>query len=175
MYKSIPIIKVKNIIKGVLDRDYCTKQEVKDELLNLTNTILEQNDILFNDHYYKQQDGLAIGAPTSAILAQIFIQFVEHTVIYIEKHQIIDYYRHVDDILIIYNLEYTNIHNTLQEFNTVHPKLKFTLETETHNKVNYLDITTDKHHNKLIFGISQDRALTQFRTCKSLFSVYSWP
>jgi hypothetical protein len=68
-----------------------------------------------------------MGVPTSAILAEIFIQFLEHTVIYkiLEKHQIIGYYRCIDDILIICNSEYTNIHNTLQKFNTVHPKLKF--------------------------------------------------
>jgi hypothetical protein len=141
-------MEVKNIIKYILDRDYHTKQEDKYELLNLTNTILEENYIQFNDHFYKQHDGLAMGAPTSAVLTEIFVQSLEHTVIYkiLEKHQLIDYYRCVDDILIIYNSEYTNIHDTLQEFNTVHSKLKFTLETETRNKINYLDITINKHH-----------------------------
>jgi hypothetical protein len=95
-----------------------------------------------------------MGAPTFAILAEIFIQFLEHTVIYkiLGNHQIIDYYRYVDDILIIYNSEHTNIHNILKEFNTVHPNLKFTLETETHNKINYLNITVNKQ-DKLTFGI----------------------
>jgi hypothetical protein len=46
-----------------------------------------------------------MGAPTLAILAEIFVQFLEHTVIYkiLEKRQIIDYYRYVDDILITLN------------------------------------------------------------------------
>jgi tRNA/tmRNA/rRNA uracil-C5-methylase (TrmA/RlmC/RlmD family) len=96
-----------------------------------------------------------MGAPTSAILAETFIQFLEHTVIYkiLEKHQIIAYYRHVDEILLIYNSEHTNIHNTLQEFNTVHPNLKFTFETEIRNKINYLGITINKQQDKLTFGI----------------------
>jgi hypothetical protein len=71
----------------------------------------------------------------------------------LEEHQIIDYYRYVDDILIIYNSEYTNILNTLNEFNTVHPKLKFTLETEAQNKINYLAITINKQHDTPKFGI----------------------
>jgi hypothetical protein len=41
----------------------------------------------------------------------------------------------------------------LQEFNTVYPKLKFTLEPETHKKIYYLDITINKQNNKLMFGI----------------------
>jgi hypothetical protein len=45
---------------------------------------------------------LAMGAPTSAILAQVCIQYLEHiTVIDIlKKFQIIDYHRYVDNILI---------------------------------------------------------------------------
>jgi outer membrane lipopolysaccharide assembly protein LptE/RlpB len=41
----------------------------------------------------------------------------------------------------------------LQEFNTMQPKLKFTLETETQNKINYHDIKIKEQHNKLKFGI----------------------
>jgi hypothetical protein len=75
-------MEVKSIRKDALDQDHHTKHEDKEELLNLTNTILEQNCIQFNNHFYKQHDGLAMGAPTSAILTEIFIQFLEHTVIY---------------------------------------------------------------------------------------------
>jgi hypothetical protein len=39
-----------------------------------TNTTLEQNYIQFNNHFYKQHDRLAMGAPTSAVLAEICIQ-----------------------------------------------------------------------------------------------------
>jgi hypothetical protein len=81
MYTSIPIIEVKNILKDILDHDYYTKQKIKHELLNLTYTIIEQNYKQFNDHFYKQDD-LAMDVPTSAIFAEIFIQFLEHTVIY---------------------------------------------------------------------------------------------
>jgi hypothetical protein len=79
---NIPIMEVKNIIKDVLDRDFYTKQQDNYELLNLTNTILEQNYIQLNNHFYKQNDGLAMGVPTSAILAEIFLQFLKHTAIY---------------------------------------------------------------------------------------------
>jgi hypothetical protein len=68
---------VKNITKDVLNRDYFTNQEDKYEPLNLASTILEQNYIQFNNHFYKQHDGLAMGAPTTAIFAEIFLQFLE--------------------------------------------------------------------------------------------------
>jgi hypothetical protein len=34
-----------------------------------------------------------------------------------------DYYRYVDDILIIHNAQKTNIMNTLDEFNAIHTNL----------------------------------------------------
>jgi hypothetical protein len=35
------------------------------------------------------------------------------------------------DTLIIYNEHHTNTENTLDEFNRIHPKIKFTMEKET--------------------------------------------
>jgi hypothetical protein len=42
-----------------------------------------------------------MGAPTSAILAEIFIHHVEHTHIYpiLKTHEIITYYRYAGDIV----------------------------------------------------------------------------
>jgi hypothetical protein len=90
-----------------------------------------------------------MGAPTSAILAETFIQYLEHIIIYqiLKKHLIIDCYRCVDDILIIYNEQYTNIRNTLDEFSNIHHKIKFTMEQESLNKINYRDLTITKEHN----------------------------
>jgi nucleoside-specific outer membrane channel protein Tsx len=80
-----------------------------------------------------------MGVPTLAILAEAFIQYLEHTKIIkiLDKHQIIDYYRYVDDILIIYNTNTTNIENTLLEFNSIYPSIKFTMEKEVHHTLNY--------------------------------------
>jgi hypothetical protein len=47
----------------------------------------------------------------------------------------------------------TNIINMLDNFNAIHPKLKFTMEQQTQNKINYIDLTIDKNQNKLNFEI----------------------
>jgi hypothetical protein len=96
-----------------------------------------------------------MGAPTSAILSETSTQYLEHAIIVdiLRKYQIIDYYRYVDDILIIHNAQTTNINNTLDEFNMIHPKIKLMIEEEQDNKINYLDITILKTHNRLQQGI----------------------
>jgi hypothetical protein len=42
---------------------------------------------------------------------------------------------------VIFDSNHTNIQTILDDFNTIHPKLIFTAEIETDNKINYLDIT----------------------------------
>jgi hypothetical protein len=89
------IIEVKNIIKDVLDRDFYTKQGDNYELFKLTNTISEQNYMQLNVHFREEHDDLAMGALTSALFTEIFIQYLEHTFIYkiLEKHRVINNYR----------------------------------------------------------------------------------
>jgi hypothetical protein len=53
---------------------------------------MERNYFQFDQQYYKQTEGLARGVPTSAVLAEIHIQYVEHKQLYpvLLKHQILD-------------------------------------------------------------------------------------
>jgi hypothetical protein len=85
----------------------------------------------------------------------VFIQYPEHTKItdILEKSQIIDYHRYVDDILIIYNTQITNINDILDEFNKIHPKFKFTIEKEENNKINFLDLSISKTQNEIQLAI----------------------
>jgi hypothetical protein len=68
-----------------------------------------------------------MGAPTSAILAETFIQHMECKHIYaiLKTQEIITYYRYVDDIICDKNK--TNIKQTLNEFNNIQPSIKFTV------------------------------------------------
>jgi hypothetical protein len=96
-----------------------------------------------------------MGAPSSSIFSQIFLQFLEHNVILkiLSDHNIFSYYRYVDDILIIYNHTTTNIEQVLDAFNNICNNIQFTLEKEDNNKINFLDITVHRLHTKLKYRI----------------------
>jgi hypothetical protein len=55
------------------------------------------------------------------------------------KHKLVNYFRYVDDILLIYDSHYTNIHAMLDGFSSMHQNLQFTEEVEKDNKLNHLD------------------------------------
>jgi hypothetical protein len=120
-------------------------QEIE-QILTLVTLILNQNYFYHDNKYYEQTNGLAMGAPTSALLADFFLQYIEHNFIIpiINKYKILYYFRYVDD-MILYNEQKSNIISILNEFNSIFPSFDFTCEMEDNNSLNFLDITIKKH------------------------------
>jgi len=69
------------------------------------------------------------------------------------QHNIIGYFRYVDDILMIYHENSTDIHEVHTAFNDPAPMIKFTMEKETDNNINFLDISIQNKWDKLLFNI----------------------
>jgi hypothetical protein len=52
-----------------------------------------------------QKEGLAMGTPASGLIAEIFLRHTEHLHVarLSKKHRIVNYFRYVDDILMIFD------------------------------------------------------------------------
>jgi hypothetical protein len=99
--------------------------------------------------------GFVQAAPTSSILSEIYMHFMENTKIYniLWNSNVEGYFRYVDDILIVYKDNITDIVEVLSSFNNINPRLRFTLEREQNDKLNFLDLTIMKGANKLTYEI----------------------
>jgi hypothetical protein len=72
------------------------------------------------------------------VRTQLSIIFLTH------KHKIINYWRYVDDIPLIFDSNHTNIQEILDDFNALPPKLHFTVEAERDHTISYLDISVHR-------------------------------
>jgi len=72
----------------------------------------------------------------------------------------VNYFRYVDEILLIYYSLHTDIHAILHEFNFIHPHLQFTQETEQNNAINHLDITIHKTLTNIKISIHKKPTFT---------------
>jgi hypothetical protein len=70
-YTNIPQQDATLIIHDIL-QNY--NENVANNILNMLQIILQQNYFQFDNQCYKQNIGLAMGAPTSAIIAETFLQ-----------------------------------------------------------------------------------------------------
>jgi hypothetical protein len=64
-----------------------------------------------------------------------------------------EYFRYVEDILLVYNENSTETEEILESFNNITPGLNFALEREQSNKLKFTDLTIKKATNKWSFDI----------------------
>jgi hypothetical protein len=77
-----------------------------------------------------------------------------------KKYKLINYFRFVDDILLIFDSNKTNIQSILTDFNTLHPNLEFTAEIEHNNAINFLDTTIHRAQDSIKISVYRKPAFT---------------
>jgi hypothetical protein len=117
-YTSIPTDELPSILEKLCPI-FSVYHTIKQEIHAVTKLILRQNYYEFQNNTYKQSNGLAMGAPSSSVLSQLFLQHLENTVIYdtLGTENIAGYFRYLDDVLIVYRHDITNIEDVLDKFN----------------------------------------------------------
>ena len=75
MYTNIPTNELPNIILNLCNNNYINPT-TQPEILHLCSKILKQNYFQFQDSFFIQNTGLAMGNPTSSILSEIYLQFL---------------------------------------------------------------------------------------------------
>jgi hypothetical protein len=98
-----------------------------------------------------------MGAPTSSIFSEIYLQYIENNKIFdvLLKHHVKGYFCYVDDILIVYKEDKTNIYDMVNTVNNIMPRMKLTTEEEKEKRINFLDITTMKDNKNLAFNTNK--------------------
>jgi hypothetical protein len=157
LYTNIPIKETINILKNNLKVQNHLEEEKIKEIVYLTDLVLQQNYFQFENEFYIQEEGLPMGSPLSGLIADIFLDHIEHTHILSEdnrfKHNLVYYYRYVDDIICLYKGNERQIDIFKNYLNNLHQKLQFSSEIESDMKINYLDLTISNLNNKHNFKI----------------------
>ena len=141
LFTNVPLTKTINVI---LDRIYNHKLlETRLKKRTLKKLILDtcQKTIFSaNGQLYQQIDGVSMGACLGPVLANIIM--TEHEKVIVDRliadGTIAFYARYVDDTLLLIKPE--KVDYVLQQFNSYHTDLQFTLDTFIDNKIHFLDL-----------------------------------
>ena len=82
LFTSVPVDPSLNIIRDLLDKDHTLKER----------TVLAVNDIIlllefsFQDQFYEQVEGMAIGCPVSPIIANSYMEYLEQNALSTAPH-----------------------------------------------------------------------------------------
>lgn len=145
LYTNIP----NDIVTKILKEKWNTLKEhtslTQDIFIESVNLALTNNYFQFKNLFYQQLDGCAMGSPISSTVAQLVLEYLEEKVLNDIKTPVIFFKRYVDDCLIA--IPEDKIDEVLDAFNKFHPKIQFTSEIETNNKINFLDMTLIRQKN----------------------------
>ena len=81
MYTNIPTHELLSIIDTACNNNL-VEESLKRDIINLSKIIINQNYLQFEDMTCRQHEGLAMGAPTSSIFSEFYLQYQENSKIY---------------------------------------------------------------------------------------------
>ncbi|XP_067145039.1 uncharacterized protein [Centruroides vittatus] len=152
LYPSVPHFEAVILANTLLVKGGFTAQqvlEIREALLFIT----EHNYFRFNGRIYLQKQGVPMGSPLSAVLAELIMRNLEHrvfksplTIAYPLK-----YLRYVDDILLAWQDTEDSFLILERHLTNVYSSISFTWEKETGGKIAFLDLDISKSQGGLIF------------------------
>jgi len=91
LYSNIPVKETKTIFANILTHNVIAPQ-TQQELLRWLDIITKQNYFTHKNQIVVQHDGLAMGAPSSGLIAGMFLQHTEHSHLtnLTQKHKMIN-------------------------------------------------------------------------------------
>ena len=99
----------------------------KNEVMQLLKLVLENYVFTFQDKFFKQLHGAAMGSPYSPVVANIYMEYFENLALGPKLPvPVKDWKRYVDDVFSIIPKGTKN--QMLQYLNSIDPRIKFTIE-----------------------------------------------
>lgn len=142
LYTNIPIEAGINCVRTVFERNPDPKRPDQ-ELLRLLEISLTRNDFVFNEKYYLQVKGTAMGKRFAPAYANIFMANWEQEVLAKCETKPKCYLRYLDDIWGVWSESREEFDNFVQILNTHDPSITLKKEFDEHS-IDFLDTTVFK-------------------------------
>nr|CAI5820872.1 unnamed protein product [Callosobruchus analis] len=147
LYTNIPIDLALHIIETKWNDIEQYTNIPLNEFKKAVEITLNSTYFIFQDKFYKQIYGCAMGSSLSSCIAQLVLEDLENQIIPNLDCQLPFFFRYVADCLTAIPNDKDNY--ILEQFHSYHPKLNFTIEIEKYNKINFLDLTIHHNNNKM--------------------------
>jgi hypothetical protein len=120
------------------------REHFTSEILELFRHCLSSSYFLWNGTFYEQKDGVAMGGPLSPVVANFFMEWFEKTALERALKKPMHWFRYVDDTFVVWQHGLDSLHEFLNHLNSLHPRIKFTMELESNGKLPFLDVLVTK-------------------------------
>ena len=136
LYTNVPVLEAITVCTDMLYDLPEDQRPAIDKETFITLAKIASCDVIMSTHdgFYKQIDGLAMGSPPAPHLANGWLSKFDSTI----RGEAKLYFRYMDDILM--EQKHVSAEQKLEEINSLHPNLQFTLEREKDQQLPVLDM-----------------------------------
>ena len=138
LYPSIPHGEGLEAIREALDRRE-NPGVATDTLVGLASLVLENNYFEFNDRFYRQNLGTAIGTKFAPAYANLFMTRLEEKLLEASPDKPLIWMRFIDDVFFIWMHGEEKLKSFINHLNSSHETIKFTSE-QSRDSISFLDV-----------------------------------
>ena len=143
LYPSIPVDEAIGYMVELIMKAKITKFSEK-TLKRLFEICLKESHFEFEGELFEQINGVSMGSPLSPIVANLFMMKLEEKILESKKNEFVKYFRFVDDCFLLTKESLDKSEEIENWFNLLHPKIKFKIEPEKNNKINFFRCKCNK-------------------------------
>ena len=155
LFTSIPLDDVLNFLETKHSEGQLPLPIPVNLFIRLVRLCAKSSIFLFDDKVYQQAYGVSMGSPLSPILANLYMEYFESTLLpQIPEHlRPSVWLRYVDDVFSIYPHSEESFQEFLRQLNGLAPTIRFTTEIEQNGVLPYLDVNVHKDNGRFRFSI----------------------
>ena len=143
LFTNVPLDRVLDFLRIKFEEGIFTPSIEIGVFLELVKLCVTDTYFTFDNKIYRQNYGVAMGSSLSPILANVYMEYFEATLvprINVPLITLKGWWRYVDDIFAILEGDESKIETFLEQLNSFERSIQFTLERSQENKLPFLDI-----------------------------------
>ena len=152
LFPQVPIDEALRVIEERLKADSSLSERTTipiPQLMELTELCLRTTYFQFQDTFFEQSDGAAMGSPLSPIVANLYMEHLEEIALQTAPSPPRLWLRYVDDTFVIWTHGQNELERFHEHLNSQHPNIQFTVELEEEGRLAFLDVQVSRHDTRL--------------------------
>ena len=155
LFFNIPLEEtIKNCVNDLFSNNIYSGKLSRKDLYDLLKLATTESSFIFDNKFYKQIDGVAMGSPLGLTLVNGFLYHYEK--IWLNKcssqFKPVVFRRYVNDIFVLFKSK-EHLKLFVNYMNSKHKNIKLTFETEDSNNFSFLDVKITSKNKRFVTSI----------------------
>ena len=152
-FTNVPLEEVLDFLQRKLEPEDTRLPLPTDTFLELIRLCVDSNSFSFNDNFYSQTYGVAMGSPLSPVLANLYMEYFESELLPSITPGPSLWHRYVDDVFALWPHDPESFPVFLEALNSLSPSIRFKVEWEVDGKLPFLDALVHRTRSHFNFSV----------------------